>query len=101
MAQSGSDGASPSRNHAKPFRLAVQEFSEDHAFRAYQARGLAESLERSIRWADGMEKSSVNAAEKARYRTHIRFVRSEQAKAAAEADRQEGLVRYYEAVASR
>jgi hypothetical protein len=82
-------------------RLAVQEFSEDHAFRAYQARGLAESWERSIRWADGMEKSSVNAADKARYRTHIRFVRSEQAKAAAEADRQEGLVRYYEAVAPR
>jgi hypothetical protein len=72
-------------------RLAVQEVAEDHAFRAYQARFLAESWQENIKWAEGMEKSSVSTADKARYRAQLRWVRSKQAEAAAEADRRESL----------
>jgi hypothetical protein len=49
-------------------RLVFQEVAEDHAFRAYQARVLAESWQENIKWAEGMEKSSVITADKARYR---------------------------------
>jgi hypothetical protein len=82
-------------------RLAVQEVAEDHAFRAYQARALAESWEKSIKWAEAMEKSSMIPAELARYRAHLGWVPSAQAEATTEADRHEGLVRYYEVVAPR
>jgi hypothetical protein len=82
-------------------RLVFQEVAEDHAFRAYQARVLAESWQENIKWAEGMEKSSVITADKARYRAHLRWVRSKQAEAAAEADRRESLVHYYEVVAPR
>ena len=51
-------------------RLVFQEVAEDHAFRAYQARVLAESWQENIKWAEGMEESSVITAEKARYRAH-------------------------------
>jgi hypothetical protein len=82
-------------------RVAVQEVAEDHAFRAYRARVLAESWEASIKWAEGMGKSSVIPADKARYQAQLRWVRSKRAEAAAEADRHEGLVRYYEVLAPR
>jgi hypothetical protein len=82
-------------------RLALQEFVEDHSFRAHLARLEAESWEANITWAKRMEKSSVNAADKARYRAQITWVRSQQAKAAARADRHAGLVRYFDAVAPR
>ena len=79
----------------------VQEVAENHAFRAYQARVLAESWEENIKWAEGMGKSSVITADKARYRAHLRWVRSRQAEAAAGADRHEGQVHYFEVVAPR
>jgi hypothetical protein len=82
-------------------RLAVQEVAEDHAFRAYQARFLAESWQGSIKWAEGMDKSSVITADKARYRAHLRWVPSKQAEAAAEADCHESLVHHSEVGAPR